>query len=119
GVGELGNRLRRDEARRLDLAQARGDEAFDQATLRLQGDRRRLVLEAVPRPDLVDPDAVSHAWASDERRIHRPLDGGDVDLDALDLEGGLGALPALEGSRVATPPGRLVEGDQGGAVVGE
>ncbi len=48
----------------------------------------RLVLEPVARPDLVDPDAarssaaaIGAALDSDERRIHRPLDAGDLDLD--------------------------------------
>ena len=43
----------------------------------------RLVLEAVARPDLVDPDGSSATviGPSDERRVHRPLDAGDLDLD--------------------------------------
>ena len=49
-----------------------------------------LVLQAVARPDLVDPDASlvgpeviadGSSTRSAERRVHRPLDAGDLDLD--------------------------------------
>src|SRR5829696_5889156 len=49
---------------------------------------------------------------SDERRVHRPLDAGDVDLDALDLHHGLDALAAVEGRRVALPAGLAVQRHQ-------
>ena len=60
----------------------------------------RLVLEAVARPDLVDPDAVAppgrrHAVVrSAERRVHRPLDAGDLDLDPTDQVDRRGVLVA-------------------------
>ncbi len=58
GVGELGDRGRRDERRRLDLAEARVGEQLQVAELRLERDGRGFVLEAVARPDFVDPDAI-------------------------------------------------------------
>ena len=91
-VGELRDRPRGDEARRLDLAQAGVGQELDEARLGRGRDRERLVLEAVARPDLVDPDRLAHRVArasSDERRVHRPLDAGDLDLDpAEQLDGG-------------------------------
>ncbi len=57
GVRELRDRLGRDERRRLDLLEAGVDQQLDEAQLGVDRDRDRLVLEAVARPDLVDPDA--------------------------------------------------------------
>src|SRR4029078_10786210 len=55
-VSKLRDRLGRDERRRLDLAQPRVDQQLDEAELRIRRDPLGLVLEAVARPDLVDPD---------------------------------------------------------------
>jgi hypothetical protein len=93
---------------------------LDEPALDLERECGALVLEAVARPDLVDPDAVRQgARGSDERRIQRPFDTGDVDLDSLDLERRLSPLPALEGRLVAPPARRLVERDQRGTIVGK
>jgi hypothetical protein len=46
------------EARDLDATESCGDEGVDEAELVLRWDRGALVLEAVPRRDLVDRDAV-------------------------------------------------------------
>jgi hypothetical protein len=118
GVGELRDRLRGDEARRLDLAQARRHQPLDEAALGRERDRGRLVLQAVPWPDLVDPDAVSQvARGSDERRIHRPLDPGDVDLDALQLVRRIGPGLAEVRGRIAPSTRRLVQRQQRRAVI--
>ena len=90
-----------------------------------------LVLQAVARPDLVDPDVVSHrrelgrsvssmpAASSDERRVHRPLDAGDLDLDPGELLRRLGALLAHERGGVTPPPGRAMQDEQGVPTVGQ
>src|SRR3989338_4529260 len=57
--------------------------------------------------------------ASDLGWVHRSLDAGDMDFDAGDLLGRLGALLAQEGGGVAATTGRAVENEQGVPVVRE
>ncbi len=56
-VGQLGDRRRRYEARRLDLAKACVAQQPDVLELRIERDGSRFVLQAVARPDFVDPHA--------------------------------------------------------------
>ena len=55
GVGERGHGLRGDEGRRLDPADAGGDERLEHLQLGVQRDRG-LQLQAVAHPDLADVD---------------------------------------------------------------
>ena len=91
------------------------DEELDEPRLRLGRDGRGLVLEAVARPHLVDPDASPRELVgprSDERRVHRPLDAGDLDLDPADQVDG-GACPRCRAApRSALARVCAVEGEQ-------
>jgi hypothetical protein len=58
GVGELGDDVRTHERRELDPSQTRLAEHVDQPDLLLGRDHLGLVLKAVTRPDLADPNAL-------------------------------------------------------------
>ena len=77
-------------------------------------DRDRLVLEAVTRPDLVDPDASVHRYStiSDERRIHRPFEAGDFDLDPAEQIDRGDVLGAAVRRGVAPAASLAVKGEQ-------
>ena len=71
-----GMALGTDEAGRLDLAEPGVDQQLDEPALRRGGDGRGLVLQAVARPDLVDPDVVArHRWTSRGRASDQPFGG--------------------------------------------
>ncbi len=100
GVGELGHPLGRDEAGDLDALQARGAQRLDEAALAVEGDQRRLVLEAVAGADLVDRGAIAHRREQIGRRGVGPRVGRDGQgaiggggrLHEGGISGGLGAL---------------------------
>ena len=56
---------------------------------------------------------------SDEWRVHRPLGTGDLYLDPFDLVRSLGARLAHERRRVAALARLVMQGHEGGAVLGE
>jgi hypothetical protein len=66
GVGELRDHVRPDEGRDLDALEPARREQTDQSELVVRRDDLRLVLEAVARPHLADPDTLREALA------HRP-----------------------------------------------
>ncbi len=119
-VGELWDRAGGHEARRFDLAEAGRGEQFDEPGLDRSRDRRRLVLEAVAGPDLVDPDVFGHPGSigqrrrvrSDERRVHRPLETGDLDLDPAEQLDRRDVLRAAVRRCVPTAARLAVQGEQ-------
>ena len=69
-VGELRDHVGAHEARDLEPPQTRVGEHLDEPDLVVRRDDLGLVLEAVPRADLADPDVFGHASDSGKAAAH-------------------------------------------------